>query len=129
MLLIINHVGYTIQLRLSSFSFFFFLAILEIEPRASHSTIGATFSALLFVFCYWGRVSLTLPGLSSNLRFSCLHLLRSWYYGCAPPYPAMVQLFKITRYSKSPQFQFNRKYICTWAEIFGLFFPFYHTTL
>jgi hypothetical protein len=42
-------------------------------------------SAILVLFCFWDKGSITLPGLASILLSSCLQLLSSWNCGCSPP--------------------------------------------
>jgi hypothetical protein len=38
--------------------------------------------ALLFLFCFWVRVSVTLPRMALSLPSFCLYLLSSWDYRC-----------------------------------------------
>jgi hypothetical protein len=53
------------------FIFVICFVILEIESRASPTT-WATLPALLFIFCFWDNVLVTLPELALNSQPSCV---------------------------------------------------------
>jgi hypothetical protein len=58
-----------------------------------HSTLWAIALALLCLFYFWGRVSVTLPRLAWNLRSPCHNLLSSWNYKPVTPCPASIMHF------------------------------------
>jgi hypothetical protein len=66
------------------------VVVLGLESK--HGTTWATPPALWFIFCFWHRVSLTLPRLASNSRFSCLHLQSR----CVPTMSSLYWIFFVS---------------------------------
>jgi hypothetical protein len=64
--------------------------ILLISASQVARITGKSHWCLAVLFCFWGRLLLTLLRLALNLRSSCLHLLSIWDYTYAVSYPTFI---------------------------------------
>jgi hypothetical protein len=88
-----------------------------LNPRpCKPSTASTTCPGLLFIFCFWDRVWLTLPQLALNLTSCCLSLPSSWDYNRA--HPCLVQSIYILRINNMAGFK-----SFTLPFVFHLSFP------
>jgi hypothetical protein len=72
-----------------------FFVVLRIESRSMQQIchLSHVSSPYLSLFCFWGRVLLSLPGLTLNSPSSCFCLPSSWDYKYVPLHPVWQSIF------------------------------------